>query len=93
MLSKKSRHMSSLANFGSRHLIEPAFRRRACEILVITGSNLDEAIGFHQGEAIWGQPTADAVLVVPVTDLTVYQMPVENHMIKKLCVSVKKSKL
>lgn len=54
MLSKKSRQMSSLANFGSRHLIEPALRRRAGEILVITGSNLDEAIGFHKEKQFGG---------------------------------------
>ena len=50
MLSKKSRHMRSLANFGSRHLIVPAPRRRFGMNLVISGSNLDEAIGFSQGD-------------------------------------------
>ena len=62
MLSKKSRHMSSFANFGSRHLIEPALRRslRVGEILAITGSNLDEAIGFHKEKQFGGQPTAEA---------------------------------
>jgi hypothetical protein len=41
MLSKKSRHMRSLANFGSRHLIVAALRRRFGMNL---GCNLDEGI-------------------------------------------------
>ena len=48
MLSKKSRHMRSFANFGSRRLILPVLRRRIGMILVIRGSILDEAIGFRE---------------------------------------------
>ena len=53
MLSKKSRHMSSLANFGSRRLIVPAPKRRFGMTLVISGSSLDEAIavGIHKKKA------------------------------------------
>ena len=48
MLSKKSRHIRSFANFGNRHLRVRVLRRRVGMILVISGSNLDEAIGFHK---------------------------------------------
>ena len=48
MLSKKRRHMRSFANFGSVNLIAPALKRRVGIILVISGSNLDEAIGIHK---------------------------------------------
>ena len=48
MLSKKSMHMRSLGNFGSRHLIVPALKRRFATVLVISGSNLGGAIGFHK---------------------------------------------
>ena len=46
MLSKKSRHMRSLANFVDRFLMVLALRRSFGMNLVISGSNLDEAIGF-----------------------------------------------
>jgi hypothetical protein len=69
MLSKKSRHMSSFANFGSRPLIEPAVRRslRVGNILVISGSNLDEAIGFHEEKQLGSNLRQKKFLLYSVT--------------------------
>ena len=49
MLSKKSRHMRSLVNLGSRRPIVPALRRRFGMTLVMSCSNPDEVMMFSGG--------------------------------------------
>jgi hypothetical protein len=52
MLSKKSRHTRSLANFGSRYRIVTVLRRRFGRNLVISGCTVDEAIQVVKGRSV-----------------------------------------